>query len=159
MCCIVSPAAFQDVWRHRCTRTHSPTLNSKPYTLNPKPAAALGYGCSPWCTVWWPWHWPHSPCSSSGPSAPSGPRRWRTPPTSRPSPPSSPPPPPRPPYTWLSCSPWQGGVLYATRPMDPLFNKIWVVGLRSAITLIRRCRPVGWLVVSFQLQCVSRTHF
>jgi len=45
-----------------------------------------------------------------------------------------------------------------TRPTDPLFNEIWVVGLRSAMTLIRRCRPVGWLVVGFELQCVSRTH-
>jgi hypothetical protein len=34
---------------------------------------------------------------------------------------------------------------YPTRPTDPM-----VVGLRSAITLIRRCRPVGWLVVSFE---------
>jgi hypothetical protein len=46
---------------------------------------------------------------------------------------------------------------YPTRHTDPLFNTIWVVGLRSAITLIRRCRPVGWLVVSFEVHCVSRT--
>jgi len=38
----------------------------------------------------------------------------------------------------------------ATRPTDPLYNIMRVVGLRSAITLIRRCRPVGWLVVSFE---------
>jgi len=36
----------------------------------------------------------------------------------------------------------------STRPTDPLFNQNWVVGLRSAITLIRRCRPVeGWTAI------------
>jgi len=44
-----------------------------------------------------------------------------------------------------------------TRPTDPLYKKIRMVGLRSAITLIGRYRPVGWLVVSLDLQCVSRT--
>jgi hypothetical protein len=45
-----------------------------------------------------------------------------------------------------------------TRPTDPLYEKIRVGGLRSAMTPIIRCRPVRWLVVSFEVQCVSRTH-
>jgi len=45
-----------------------------------------------------------------------------------------------------------------SRPKDPLYKKMRVVGLWSAITLIRRCRPVGGLDGSFELQCLSITH-
>ena len=51
------------------------------------------------------------------------------------------------------------GLLHpTTRPTDPLYKKIRVLGLRSVITLIRRCPPVGGLDGSFELQCVYRTH-
>jgi len=33
----------------------------------------------------------------------------------------------------------------STRSTDPLYKKSRVVGLRLAITLMRRCRPVGGL--------------
>ena len=46
----------------------------------------------------------------------------------------------------------------STRPTDPLYKKIRVVGLWSAITIIRRCGPVGGLDGSFDLHCVSTTH-
>jgi len=39
-----------------------------------------------------------------------------------------------------------------TRSTDPLYEKISVVGLWSAITLIRRCRPIGGLDGSFELR-------